>query len=72
AMLVAAFVEFKYSLNPTGDNQSPDYERAYITSKTSRPLEAFETDEVVVNSDLDEALNRAARRMANKIIYWRP
>lgn len=73
-MMMAAFVEFEYRVYPAelSRRDIPDFQQAYVTNKAQRHKHELLEDEVMLNQDLNEALTRAARRMANKIIYWRP
>lgn len=69
-MLMSAYVEFEATLSHFGDRKSErKKQHFYITSKDKRSYESFISDKSMVNSDLQSALTKAAKRIANKIIY---
>lgn len=71
---MAGFVEFKYRMYPAGSSsrERPDYQQLYMTSGEQHARETLLEDDLVLNEDLKEALRKAARRLANRIVYWRP
>lgn len=69
--LVSAFVEFEAILLQTSSKakKNKKKQRVYVTAKKRRPWQDFLDDQDTVNSDLEAALEKAAKRIANKIIY---
>ena len=69
-MLMSAYVEFGATLSYLGGRElEGEKQHFYITSKDKRSYESFVADKSIVNSDLQSALSKAAKRIANKIIY---
>ena len=69
--LVSAFVAFKaeFSSGQLKRGQKGEKEGYYLTNKSQHPFENLLKEDSPVNSDLEAVLNKAARRLANKIIY---
>lgn len=65
---VAAFIAFKATLIDERNVLYKD-EPFYITSKAKRTLEQYLAEASPINGDLEYALDKAANRLANKIIY---
>lgn len=69
--LVSAFIAFKaafFTGNST-HNAKPEKESYYITHKNQYPWDDLLKKDSTVNSDLESVLEKAANRLANKIIY---
>lgn len=66
--LVSAFIEFKASFSG-GSSQEWDKEAFYLTNRNQYPYDRLLGEDSPVNPDLSEVLEKAARRLANKIIY---
>jgi hypothetical protein len=69
--MVSAFIAFKAGLSSEdtrGDNDK-EKEKYYITNKNQHPYNALLMDDSPVNSELQAVLTKAAKRLANKIIY---
>ena len=70
--MVSAFVAFKagissgYSRNKKDRGKEEEY---YITNKNQHPYQNLLMENSPVNSDLEAVLAKAAKRLANKIIY---
>lgn len=69
--MVSAFVAFKarFSGGHLKKGQKVEKEGYYLTNKSQHPFENLLKEDSPVNSDLEAVLNKAARRLANKIIY---
>ncbi len=69
--LVSAFIAFKaqFSNGQLKKGQKSEKEGYYITNKNQHPFENLLKEDSPANSDLETVLNKAARRLANKIIY---
>jgi len=69
--MVSAYIEFKAGFS--GENlknaQDKEKESYYITHKNQYPYEKLLEKDSPVNSDLEAVLEKAASRLANKIIY---
>ncbi|CAA0081843.1 Uncharacterised protein [Halioglobus japonicus] len=69
-LLMSAFVQFEATLvnlqDETSRSEKKDF---YVTSKDRRTYDALLSDKVLMNADLQSALRKAAKRIANKIIY---
>lgn len=69
--LVSAFIDFKASLssgsskNAKGNNK----EAYYLTNKNQYPYDDLLKEDSPINADLEAVLEKAAKRLANKIIY---
>jgi len=67
--LVSAFIDFKASFSSGNMKKEGEKEAYYITNKNQYTYENLLTDSSPVNSDLQAVLEKAANRLANKIIY---
>lgn len=67
--LVSAFVDFKASFSSGNMKKEGEKEAYYITNKNQYTYENLLSDKSPVNSDLEAVLEKAANRLANKIIY---
>jgi len=69
--MVSAFIAFKaeLSLDDSKNSHQGVKEDYYITGKDQYPFERLLEDDSPVNPDLAAVLEKAAKRLANKIIY---
>ena len=69
--MVSAFIAFKaqFSSGHLKKGEKREKEGYYLTNKSQHPFENLLKEDSPVNSDLQAVLNKAARRLANKIIY---
>ncbi len=69
--MVSAYVEFKAGFSAKNEKNAKDMEKVtyYITNRDQYPYEKLLEENSPVNSDLEVVLEKAARRLANKIIY---
>lgn len=69
--LVSAFIDFKASFSDGNSKSAREQEREpyYLTNRNQYPYEALLREDSPVNADLEAILEKAARRLANKIIY---
>lgn len=67
-MLMSAFVEFDATLSGLKIKKSKK-KNFYVTSRNRRSYNDLLSNRDTTNSDLQSALNKAAKRLANKIIY---
>lgn len=71
--MVSAFIAFKatFSTGHPGDDNGRENEKKkyYITNKNQHPYDELLMEDSPVNSELEAVLVKAARRLANKIIY---
>jgi hypothetical protein len=70
-MMVSAFIAFKadFSAGNAKNTNAEEKEAYYITNKNQYPYEKLLEENSPVNSDLEAVLEKAANRLANKIIY---
>lgn len=69
-MLMSSYVDFNATLTNLDKKEKEGKKKNfYITSKTQKTYENFSSDKVLLNTDLQDALTMAAKRIANKIIY---
>ena len=68
-MLMSAYVDFNATLTNLDIRESEGKKNFYITSRDRRSFADFSSNEVLLNADLQAALTKAAKRVANKIIY---
>lgn len=66
--LVSAFIDFKASFSG-GSSEEWDKEAFYLTSRNQHSYDRLLGEDSPVNPDLSSVLEKAARRLANKIIY---
>lgn len=69
--LVSAYIAFKasFSNGPLKKGQKNEKEAYYITNKNQHSYESLLMEDSPVSADLEVVLNKAARRLANKMIY---
>lgn len=69
--LVSAFVDFEASFWREDSKKAKEQEKEayYITNRNQYPFYKLLEEGSTVNSDLEEVLEKAANRLANKIIY---
>lgn len=69
--MVSAYVEFKAGFSAKNAKNAKDLEKEtyYITNRDQYLYEKLLEENSPVNSDLEAVLEKAARRLANKIIY---
>jgi hypothetical protein len=69
--MVSAFTTFKagFAGRSTKTSKRPAKENYYITHKTQHSYNELLAEDSPVNSELTAVLNKAAKRLANKIIY---
>jgi hypothetical protein len=69
--MVSAFTAFKASISSrsTIKNKKQEKEKFYITNKNQHPYHVLLMEDSPVNSELEAVLIKAAKRLANKIIY---
>lgn len=69
--LVSAFIAFKaaFSVANSKHKAEPEKEEYYITNKNQYSWDDLLKKDSAVNSDLEAVLEKAAKRLANKIIY---
>ena len=69
-MLMSAYVDFNVTLTNLDIRESEGKKKNfYITSRDRRSFADFSSNKVLLNTDLQAALTKAAKRVANKIIY---
>lgn len=66
--MVSAFIDFKASFSG-GSQEEWDKEAFYLTSRNQHSYDRLLGEDSPVNPDLSSVLEKAARRLANKIIY---
>jgi len=69
--LVSAYIDFEASFW-RGNSKKPkeqEKEAYYITNRNQYPFYKLLEEDSTINSDLEEVLEKAANRLANKIIY---
>jgi hypothetical protein len=68
---VSAFIDFKASLSSGSAKNSEEWEKEafYLTNRNQYSFEQLLGENSPVNSDLETVLEKAAMRLANKIIY---
>ncbi len=69
--LVSAYIDFKADFWRANSKNSKEQEKEayYITNRNRYPYNKLLEEDSPVNSDLEEVLQKAANRLANKIIY---
>ena len=69
--LVSAYTTFQASFanGVANKNTRQEKEKFYITNKNQHTYENLLTEDSPANSELEAVLNKAAKRLANKIIY---
>ena len=69
--LVSAYTTFQASFAKGVANKDTrqEKEKFYITNKNQHTYESLLTEDSPANSELEAVLNKAAKRLANKIIY---
>lgn len=70
-LLVSAFIDFKAGFSSRSSKNSKDNEKEayYLTNKNQYPYDDLLKEDSPVNTDLEAVLEKAAKRLANKIIY---
>lgn len=71
SQMVSAYIDFKASFSSKGSKDSRDREKEayYLTNRNQYPYDELLKEDSPVNTDLEVVLEKAARRLANKIIY---
>ena len=69
SQLVSAFIDFKAAYSSDGSADELDKEKYYLTDKNQYPFDDLLKENSPANADLEALLEKAARRLANKIIY---
>lgn len=67
--LVSAYVDFDASFSSAKTARSQDREAFYLTHTEQYPYEHLLLPDSPVNTDLEALLEKAAKRLANKIVY---
>jgi len=69
--MVSAYITFEasFSSHTAKSKEKQEKEKFYITNKNQHPYDVFLMEDSPVNSELKAVLNKAAKRLANKIIY---
>jgi hypothetical protein len=69
--LVSAFIDFKASFwrGNLKSSKKQEKEAYYFTNRNRYPFNKLLEEDSPLNSDLEEVLEKAAKRLANKIIY---
>jgi hypothetical protein len=69
--LVSAFIDFKVAFSSGSSKKSKGHEKEayYLTNKNQYPFDDLLKEDSPVNTDLEAVLEKAARRLANKVIY---
>jgi hypothetical protein len=69
--VVSAFIAFKASFSSENSKNAKEQEKEafYITNKNQYPYHILLGEDSPVNTDLEAVLEKAAKRLANKIIY---
>jgi hypothetical protein len=69
--MISAYTTFEasFSSRTAKSNKKQKKEKFYITNKNQHPYSALLMEDSPVNSELEAVLNKAAKRLANKIIY---
>ena len=69
--MVSAFIAFKasFSSEHTKSKNKPEKEAYYITNKNQHSYKDLLLKDTPINSELESVLKKAAKRLANKIIY---
>ena len=69
--LVSAFIDFKASFSHGDSKNAREQEKEayYLTNRNQYPYDDLLKEDSPVNKDLEAVLEKAARRLANKIIY---
>ena len=69
--VVSAYIDFKASLSTESSEDSDEWDREsfYLTSRNQYAYEQLLGENSPVNPDLEAVLEKAALRLANKIIY---
>lgn len=69
--LVSAFIEFKAGFSNGSIKNTKEHEKEayYLTNKNQYPYDELLKEDSPVNADLEAVLEKAAKRLANKIIY---
>jgi hypothetical protein len=70
-LLVSAFIDFEASFSSEGSKNAPGSEKEayYLTNKKQYPYDDLLKEDSPINADLEAVLEKAAKRLANKIIY---
>jgi hypothetical protein len=69
--MISAYTTFEasFSSRTAKIKEKQEKEKFYITNKNQHPYDVLLMEESPVNSELKAVLNKAAKRLANKIIY---
>ena len=69
--MVSAFIDFKagFSSRTSKNTRENEKEAYYLTNKNQYPFDDLLKEDSPVNTDLEAVLEKAARRLANKVIY---
>ena len=68
--LMAAYIDINVTLTNLDNSKTEGKKKNfYVTNRDRRSYEDFSSNKVLLNSDLQAALTKAANRVANKIIY---
>jgi hypothetical protein len=69
--LVSAFIDFKATFSGGSSKNTKGHEKEtyYFTNKNQYPFDDLLKEDSPVNTDLEAVLEKAAKRLANKIIY---
>jgi len=69
--LVSAFIDFKVGLSDGGSKNVRDHDKEayYLTNRNQYPYDDLLKEDSPANADLEAVLEKAAKRLANKIIY---
>ncbi len=69
--LVSAFITFEASFSGTSRNEqkAAQKEPYYITNRNQHPFDELLQEDSPVNAELEATLKKAAKRLANKLIY---
>jgi hypothetical protein len=70
-LLVSAFIDFKVSFSSRSSKKTKEQEKEayYLTNKNQYSFDDLLKEGSPVNADLEAVLEKAAKRLANKIIY---
>jgi hypothetical protein len=69
--MVSAYITFEasFSSRTAESSKKQEKEKFYITNKNQHPYDFLLMEDSAVNPELEAVLNKAAKRLANKIIY---
>jgi hypothetical protein len=69
--MISAYTTFEasFSSRTAKSNEKQEKEKFYITNKNQHPYNILLMEDSPVNLELEAVLNKAAKRLANKIIY---